>query len=177
MNPISPVLARISDAVSLHAAGKSFEDGFRPRGVFYFSLKDSLGRIKKEWSSANLVTNAGFAGIASRINGSGGEAAATYLAVGTGTNAANATDTTLQTEITGSGLDRVNASASRVTTSVTNDTAQLTTTFTVTGSKAVTEAGVLNAASVGTLFARTVFAAVNVVSGDTLVVTYKIKAA
>lgn len=124
----------------------------------------------------NLVTSAGKAGAASRINGSGGEAAFVYIAVGTGTNAAAAGDTALQTELATSGLSRVSATASRVTTSVTNDTAQLQTTFTVTGTQAVTESGILNAASTGTLLARQVFSAINVVNGDSLQVTWKVQA-
>lgn len=133
--------------------------------------------ITGSWNSfrliSNLVTNAGKAGVASRINGNGGEAAFTYIAVGTGTTAAAATDTTLETEITDSGLARVAATASRVTTDVTNDTAQDTTTFSVSGTKAVTESGVLNASSVGVLLARQVFSAINVVSGDSLTITWK----
>lgn len=123
---------------------------------------------------ANLVTSAGKAGIASRINGSGAEAAFTYIAVGTGTTAAAAGDTTLETEIADSGLSRANGTASRVTTDVTNDSARVTYTFTVSGTKAVTEAGLLNASSSGVLLARQVFSAVNVVSGDSLAVTWTI---
>lgn len=131
-----------------------------------------LGHFDDNMHFKNLVVSAGKAGVASRINGSGAEAVFVYLAVGTGTNAAAAGDTALQTEITGSGLDRVSATASRITTSVTNDTAKLTTTFSVSGTKAITEEGILNAASTGTLLARQVFSAVNVVSGDTFSVTH-----
>ena len=130
------------------------------------------------WSNriviANLVTDAGKAGVASRINGAGSEAAFTYIAVGTGTTAANAADTTLETELAASGLSRAAATASRVTTDVTNDTAQLVLTFTVTGTAAVTESGVLNASSGGVLLCRQVFSAINVVNGDSLQVTWKI---
>jgi hypothetical protein len=175
MNSIT--CANISDDASLKNVGKHFNDSTRPRGIFELIVRDSRGKIKEVRLAKNLVTNAGFAGIASRINGAGAEAAGTYLAVGTGTNAANATDTTLQTEITDSGLARVAATASRVTTTVTDDTAQLLTTYTVTGTKAVTEAGYLNASSAGVLFARSVFSAVNVVNGDSLQLTYKIKVA
>lgn len=174
-NPIA--CANVADHAALSKVGKHFNEHVRPRGIFELILRDSAGKIKEVRLSRNLVTNAGFAGIASRINGSGAEAAGTYLAVGTGTNAAAAGDTTLQTEITDSGLARVAATASRVTTTVTNDTAQLLTTFTVTGTKAVTEAGYLNASSAGVLFARSVFSAVNVVNGDSLQLTYKIKVA
>ena len=122
---------------------------------------------------SNLTTTAGKAGVASRINGSGGEAAFTYIAVGTGTTAAAIGDTTLETELAVSGLSRAAATASRVTTDTTNDTAQLAVTFSVSGTAAVTESGVLNAASVGVLLARQVFSAVNVVNGDSLTITWK----
>jgi len=130
------------------------------------------------WSDSrlisNLVVSAGAAGVASRINGAGSEAAFTYIAVGIGTTAAAAGNTTLESEIVDSGLARAAATASRVTTDVTNDTAQLLYTFSVTGTKAVTESGVLNAASAGTLLARQVFSAVNVVNGDSLQITWKL---
>lgn len=132
-----------------------------------------LGHWSTTKSLSNLVTSAGKAGMASRANGSGGEAAFIYIATGTGTTAAAAGDTTLQTELATSGLSRASSTASRVTTSVTNDTAQLQNTFSVTGTQAVTESGVLNAASVGTLLARQVFSAINVVNGDSLQITWK----
>lgn len=132
------------------------------------------GLIEEVRLVKNLITSAGKAGAASRINGAGAEAAFTYLAVGVGTNAAAAGDTTLQTEITDSGLARVNATASRVTTTVTNDTAQLANTFSVSGTKAVTEAGILNAGASGTLLSRQVFSAINVINGDSLAMTYKV---
>lgn len=123
----------------------------------------------------NLITNAGFAGAAGRLMGSGAPAAFTYIAVGTGATAANVTDTALQTETTTSGLARVSGTVSLVTTTVTNDTAQVTNTFSVTGTVAVTESGVLNASSSGTLLCHQVFSAINVISGDSLAVTWKIQ--
>lgn len=132
-----------------------------------------LGSFQNEMNISNLITNTGFAGVASRINGSGAEAAFTYIATGTGTTAANVADTTLETEITTGGGERAAATASRVTTDVTDDTAQLVNTFAFTSSFAVTESGVLNAASVGVLLARQVFSAINVVNGDSLQVTWK----
>lgn len=129
------------------------------------------GRYTTELKIANLVTNTGLAGIASRINGSGAEAAFTYIAIGTGTTAAAAGDTALETEITTGGGARAAATASRTTTTQTNDTATLVHTFTFTASFAVTEAGALNAASAGVLVNHQVFTAVNVVSSDTLQVT------
>lgn len=125
----------------------------------------------------NLVTTVGKALVAGRINASGAPAAADYIAVGTGTNAAAAGDTTLQTELAASGLSRAAATVSLVTTTTTNDTAQMLKSFTVTGTAAVTESGVLNAASTGTLLCRQVFSAINVVNGDTLQITWKVTVA
>lgn len=121
----------------------------------------------------NLITSAGKAGLASRLNGSGAEAVFSYLAVGTGTGAAAVGDTTLGTEIVDSGLARAAATCTRVTTSVTNDTAQLDKTWSVTGTKAVTEVGAFNASSGGVLLGRQVFSAINVVNGDSLQLIYK----
>lgn len=139
----------------------------------HFPKLPGLGHFAHSVDISNLITNAGFAGVASRINGDGSEAAFTYIAMGTGTTAAAVGDTTLQTELSTSGLSRANSTASRVTTDVTNDTAQLVNTFSVTGTQAVTESGVLNAASSGVLLARQVFTAINVANGDSLQVTWK----
>ena len=175
------------------------------RGELTFVLKDKFGKVKKLWNENclgkfirmnfgldlkgvfflghwdtkmqfhNLIPTVGKAGMASRCNGAGAEAAFTYLAVGTGTVAAAAGDTTLGTETTTSGLARAAATCTRVTTTVADDTAQLDKTWSVTGSVAVTEAGALNAGAAGTLLGRQVFSAVNVANGDSLQVTYKFK--
>lgn len=130
------------------------------------------GKVIGERDIHNLITTVGKALLAGRLNGVGAPAAATYLALGVGTNAAAAGDTTLQTEITDSGLERAAATAALATTTTTNDTATLTKTWTATGSKAVTEVGAFNASSSGTLLGRRVFSAVNVVSADQLQVAY-----
>lgn len=122
----------------------------------------------------NLVTTVGKGIVAGQTNGVT-TAPVTAIAVGTGTNAAAAGDTALQTEITDSGLGRGAATTSRVTTTTTNDTAQWVKSFTVTGTKAVTEEGLLdNNTSGGNLLARQVFSAINVVNGDTLQITHKL---
>lgn len=116
----------------------------------------------------NLVTNAGFAGIAARLGALGSVAAFTYIAIGTGTTAAAVTDTALQTEITTGGGARAAATTTLATTTVTNDTLQLDYTFVFSSSFSVSETGVLNASSSGTLLNRRVFTAYPVVSGDRL---------
>lgn len=139
----------------------------------FYKMPFLLGKWQMSKMVSNLVVSAGSAGVASRINGSGSEAAFTYIAVGTGSTGVAAGDTALETEITDSGLARASATLSRITTDVTNDTAQLVKTFSPTASKAVTESGVLNASSSGTLLARQTFSAVNVINGDSFQVTWK----
>lgn len=162
------------DARASFAPGKGGRDDLRLVGTITFEVRDRAGELKEYRRIRNLVTDAGKAGIASRINGNGGEAAFGHIAIGTGTTAAAAGDTTLQTEISTNGGQRAACTATRVTTDVTNDTAQCVVTFSFTGSFAVTESGYLNAASSGVLLARQVFSAINVVNGDSLQVTWKI---
>ena len=167
---------------------KVLDKGGNPKKIFkenllwkivhkFFKLDIQIPYLFGSWvdskTLSNLVVTAGKAAIAALINGSGAGAAFTYLAVGVGTTAADAANTTLESEIVDSGLERASATCSRVTTDVTNDTAQLLKSWTVTGTKAVTECGALNAASTGTLLGRQVFSAINVVSGDTLQITYR----
>jgi hypothetical protein len=142
-------------------------------GWAYIDVRDKDGNLKESRIVKNLITNAGLKGAADRLGGISA-AAFTYLALGTGTTAAAAGNTALETELSTLGLSRVNATVAAVTTTVTDDTLQLSNTFTVTGTAAVTEAGILNAGSGGTLLSRLVFSAVNVINGDSLTVTYKI---
>jgi len=123
----------------------------------------------------NIVTNAGLSEMIKLVFGLGGTAFG-YIAIGTGTAAESATDTALQTEI-----KRKSATKSQTTTTVSGDTCLLTATFSsadgLTGTSAVTEAGVFNAATGGVLLCRKVFSAVNVNwdAGDTLTVNYYVQ--
>lgn len=146
-------------------------------GLIEITVRDKDGNIKDHRKMHNLIVDAGLAGLASRINGSGAEAAFTYLAVGIGTTAVDHEDETLESEIVAVGLERASATCSRTTTTVTNDTAKLSKTWSVTGTRAVTEVGALNASSVGTLLGRQVFAAVNVNDGDSLQIDYSFSSA
>ena len=124
----------------------------------------------------DLVTNVGKAALAGLING----VVTTpfkYVAIGTGTTAANVADTALEAEITTGGGARALGTCTRVTTTVTNDTAQIEVPYTFTASFAITESGFLDSASNGVLGGRQVFSAYNVVAADELTFRWKIKAA
>jgi len=119
--------------------------------------------------------NAGLAEAAGLLGNTGSPSAFTYLAVGTGTGAHDATDTTLDAEITDSGLARASATVSRVTTTVTNDTLQLQKQWSVTGTKTLGEEGTFNAASAGDMLQRAALSPTrSVVNGDTYTLTVKI---
>jgi hypothetical protein len=146
-------------------------------GYFKIDHYDRYGNLIEIIETPNLITNAGKAEVSGLIgtDTTSGRTAFDYIAVGTGTTAATATDTQLGTEVTNIGLTRAAGTGSRVTTSVANDTFQLTYGFSVTGTAAVTEAGVLNAASTGVLLCRQTFSALNVINGDSLTITWKVQ--
>lgn len=152
------------------------DEGFKLSGKVSYKLFDKFGNLKEERNDIpNLIVNAGKAQVAGLILADVAGTAFDYIAIGTGTNAAAATDTTLQTEITTGGGARAAGTGTRVTTSVTNDTAQLVVTFNFTSSFAVTESGILNASSSGTMLCRQVFSAINVANGDSLQITWKVQ--
>jgi hypothetical protein len=118
----------------------------------------------------NLVVTTGKAQVAGLFNG-GVSQAFTALAIGTGTTTPAAADTDLAAQ----AGDRASATCSRVTTTTTNDTAQLVATFNFNAATAITEAGIFDLASSGTLAARATFSAINVASGDSLQLTHKVQ--
>lgn len=131
-----------------------------------------------EMQVSNGVPTVGKALVAGRINGSGTPAAAAWIGAGIGTTAFNAADTALETEKIEDGSTSTAAhevaSVSLVTTDTTNDTAQLVATFNWLATLAITESAVFNASSGGTMLCRQTFSAINVVSGDSLQITWKI---
>lgn len=128
----------------------------------------------------NTITNAGLAEVAGLLTAdtAGSLTAFDYIAIGTGTTAADATDTQLEEEIIAGGGNRRgvgDVTGTQETTTVTNDTGQFVTTFTFTGTYAVTESGVFNATSTGDMLCRQTFSPINVASGDSLQITWKVQ--
>ena len=144
------------------------------RGIITIEHKDKEGKLKKKVKIDNTITNTGLAAIAGLAGNVGSQVAFTYLAVGTGTTASAVTDTALETEITDSGLARAAATVTRETTTVTNDTLQLVYTWTASGAKNVSEAGMFNDASAGIMLGHQVFTALPIISSDILKFTYQI---
>lgn len=148
------------------------KDKVKAKGVVHFVLTDEHGNIKQQHEQ-NLVVNTGLVYIASRMVGVA-KSVMSHMAVGTGTTAAAAADSALQTESARVAL----TSTTIVTTTATNDAVQYIATFNPgTGTAALTEAGIFNASSSGDLLCRTVFPVINKGALDTLTITWKVTVA
>jgi hypothetical protein len=133
------------------------------------------GRYVRELNYANLITNQGIAQSASLLISEGTNAAFTYIAVGSGSTPAAVTDTALASEITGGGLTRASASKSKETDTITDDTAVLTTTFTLTQESTIRETGVFNASTGGIMLNRKVFSDINLPASTSVQFVHKFK--
>lgn len=120
-----------------------------------------------------VVTTAGIAAVIAQFaSDTNAIDALDYHAIGTGTSAEAVGDTALQAECT----TVLNPDSTRAvgTPSIPSSLVyRSVATFTFDGSAALTEHGILNAASTGTLWDRTVYAAINVASGDQATFTYE----
>lgn len=144
-------------------------ENVKAKGEVSLVLTDENGQIKDK-QSWNMIMNVGLAFITSRMKDATA-AAMTHLAIGTGTTAAAGTQTALVTESARVAL----TSTTQVTTTITNDAIQYLATFNPgVGTAAITEAGLFNASSAGTMLARTVFPVINKGANDTLSITWKI---
>ena len=113
----------------------------------------------------NLVVTDGKEYVASRMKDASATAMS-HLAIGRGSPAAAAGNSAL-----GSELGRVALTSTAVSGAVVTYTA----TFAAgTGTGAVTEAGILNASSSGTLLCRTVFSVVNKGASDSMTITWTV---
>lgn len=126
---------------------------------------------------ATVVTNSGKGIVTNRIKGAGTEP----LNVGWGTSAgtAAATDTTLFGEklvdlSTSAGTDHTVGTSTQQTTTTTSDTYRVVATRTATGAGTVTNAGLFDAASGGTLFMKGDFTGIGLASADSILFTINV---
>jgi hypothetical protein len=152
-------------------------DGIKLVGEVEILVFDRFGRLKRRLVLKNLITNVGYAQVAGLING----VVTTpfkYIAVGDGSSSSpgsctspSASDTALGHEVT-----RVQATTGRTTTSVSNDTATWSATFSFTSSYSLCEAGIFDSSSGGNMLSRVTYSVINVASGDSLVINWKVQA-
>ena len=136
------------------------QDNLKMKGHLQVSLNGEVVR-----DIDNLVVTAGKAFVASRMKNTS-DSAMSHMAVGSGTTAAAAGQTALGTE-----LGRVSLTSTTVSSNVVTYVASFAA---GTGTGAVTEAGILNASSNGTMLCRTVFSVVNKGSADSMTITWTV---
>jgi hypothetical protein len=134
-------------------------------GMVNVVVRDDAGKIKQEFTVPNLVVDTGLDFIASRMRNTS-DAAMSHMAVGTDNTAANAADTTLGTELARQVL---------FSTVVTDNSIAYVATFAAgTGTGALTEAGLFNDPTTGTMLCRTVFSVINKGAADSMTVTWTV---
>jgi hypothetical protein len=120
---------------------------------------------------ATLVVNGGLGLITSRLGGAA-DAVPDYVAWGTGAGTAAVADTTLFTEASEA---RTQGTITQETTTTTDDTYQVVGTITVAGSgKTITNAGLFNASSTGTMLMKGDFTGVALDVGESIQFTMQV---
>lgn len=127
------------------------------------------GKYTTEGVMYNTITTAGLSETAKLLGGVAADAIS-HMAIGIGTGGTTA----LNSEISTGGGERAAVTPTSQTTTSTGDTVRSVNTFEFTDTFAVTEEGLLNAASSGDLIAYKEFSAVNVADGDSLQITHDI---
>jgi len=138
-------------------------------GRLSLRLYGSDGLLKDSRDVSNLIVGTGLGHIASRMT-STSSGVMSHLQLGTGSTAATAANTTLETAISP-------RNALTSTTSGGTYSEQLTYKATFIAGEAtgsLREAGIFNASSGGTMLCRTVYPIINKGAGDTLEVTWTV---
>ncbi len=140
-------------------------DETKATGKLTVEIKDKDGKIKDTRELTNLVVSDGLDFIASRMKDATATAMS-HMAIGTGSTTAASGDSALGTEAARQAL---------TSTTVSSNTVEYVASFAAgTGTGAITEAGILNGASGGTLLCRTVFSVVNKGASDSMTITWTI---
>lgn len=140
------------------------QDELKVIGDVSVKLFDKDGNVKDERTIKNLVVTVGKQFIASRMTGT--TTAMSHMAIGSSATAAAAGNTTLGTELGRVALSAATSSGTVVTYSASFPAG--------TGTGAVVEAGIFNAASAGTMLCRTTFAVVNKGAEDSMSITWQV---
>ena len=135
-------------------------DGLKLKGKLSIALNDEVVQ-----EVDNLVVTAGKGYVASRMKDASATAMS-HMAIGSGTTNPAASDTAVETELGRVALTSTNVSSAVVT--------YVATFAAGTGTGAVTEAGILNASSGGSMLCRTEFSVVNKGSSDSMTITWTV---
>ena len=142
------------------------QDTIKMTGELKITVTNPDNNVVQEVVVPNLVVTAGKNWIAGRMYDTSIPDEMSHMAIGTGNTAAAAGDTGLGTE-----AGRV---ALTSTTVAANSVAYVATFAAGIGTGAITEAGIFNASSGGTMLCRTVFSVINKGAADTLGITWTV---
>ena len=143
-----------------------FNENLKLSGQIAIVLKDKDGNVKEERTEKNLVVTTGLNYIASRMKDASATAM-THMALGSGTTTAAAGQTDIVTLLGArEALDSTTVTANAVAYVSSFEAGEAT--------GAVTEAGIFNASTSGTMLCRVVFSVVNKAADDTMTVTWTI---
>jgi hypothetical protein len=141
-------------------------DSLKLKGELSIVIKDSNGNTKETRNEKNLVVDSGLAYICSRMVDAN-DGAMSHMGVGSGTTAAVSGNTDLESAL--------GARVTLTSSNHTDNTVTYVATFsTGEGTGAITEAGIFNASTAGTMLCRTVFPVVNKGADDTMSITWTI---
>lgn len=140
------------------------------KGRVKIELFGSDGLLKERRQFDNVITEVGDAHVADQLSSSPGESAMSHMAIGTGSTAAATGDTTLDSEIDRNAL----TSRTQGAGAADNDVIYVGDWAAGDGTGAITEAGILNSSSGGTLLCRQVFSVINKGASDTLKITWTV---
>lgn len=146
----------------------TFTEKPKATGKVVFKLFDKDGNLKDERHIENLVVTTGLNHIAGRLANTGIPNQMSHMALGEGITAPALADTGL-----GSQLGRVSLTTAGGSPS--GDTVTYAATFPAgTATGAVTEAGIFNNSTGGTMLCRTTFSVINKGASDALAVTWEV---
>jgi len=141
------------------------QDSLKLSGRVGIVLRDKDGNIIEEQTTENLVVNDGLNFICSRMEGTS-QNVMSHMAVGTDSTAVAAGDTTLGTEI---------ARVALTSTTVSTNTIEYVASYSAgTGTGALVEAGIFNAASAGDMLCSVRFDVINKAAADSMTITWTI---
>ena len=135
-------------------------DGLKLTGKLSIAINDKVVQ-----EVPNLVVTAGKGYVASRMKDTSATAMS-HMAIGTGSTAAAAGNTALGSESARTALTSTTVSGA--------DIVYVDTFAAGTGTGAITEAGIFNASSGGTMLCRTVFSVVNKGASDAMTITWTV---
>jgi hypothetical protein len=121
-----------------------------------------------------VVTNGGRAWVVNAAGGTNGSFGSPPFAINVGTGAGTATpsQTALYSEVASA---RIAVTPTATTTTVANDTFSAVATYTATGAVTLTNAGLFDKSTAGSLLLMLSFDAVALASGDTLTLTFTLQ--